>query len=105
MSYRKRLSPELQKAYKGLNYRQLKGAGIKLHPAGDFDKDKARNVKDCRPLDPKRQDLSKQHFQAIADILSYHGATDAMVQDFADYFATENPRFDRVRFIKAVKGE
>ena len=38
------------------SYPELKQAGIKLHPLKDTDKDKVKNYKDCKPLDPNKQD-------------------------------------------------
>lgn len=61
--------------------------------------------------------MTKQHFEAIAAILGrYHidnaaegfdmGYADAgfgITSDLADYFESVNPRFDREKFIAAVR--
>lgn len=52
--------------------------------------------------------MTKKHYAAIAAIMSevhddyrFDGAVDAMARRMADYFKSENPRFDRDRFIAA----
>jgi hypothetical protein len=60
--------------------------------------------------------MTKKHFESIAAILARHktwaplgrsakpvrGAiVGSLARDLADYFATENPRFDRYRFLRA----
>lgn len=54
--------------------------------------------------------MTRKHFEAIASILRDHTPVQGeaadithadTVTDLADYFATENPNFDRERFIKA----
>ena len=52
--------------------------------------------------------FTRQHYKAIAEILerhngiAIHGADYCdLVEDIADYFATDNPRFDKSRFILA----
>lgn len=57
--------------------------------------------------------FSRQHYQAIADILSQHVESDsseavsAIAGDIADLFETDNPNFDRDKFMDAagVKNE
>jgi len=57
--------------------------------------------------------FSRQHYQAIADILSQHvegesgDAISSVAADMADLFETDNPRFDRSKFMSAagVKSE
>ncbi len=62
--------------------------------------------------------FSKQHYEAIANILKpYHEYNftrnfrdseavnkmiDNLVGDFGDYLEKENPRFDRVKFLRAI---
>jgi hypothetical protein len=45
--------------------------------------------------------MTKTHFEAIAAILDANGSPEHTVEDFADYFASINPRFDRKRFLAA----
>jgi len=45
--------------YKNLNFKELKGKGIFLKYQADYDKDGVKNVKDCKPLNPKEQDLKE----------------------------------------------
>lgn len=52
--------------------------------------------------------MTKKHFEAIAAILSevhddyrHDGAVDAMASRMADYFKSQNPRFDRDQFLAA----
>lgn len=52
--------------------------------------------------------MTKRHFEAIAQILQAARAIDPrtvqfVANDLADYFATENPRFDRARFLAACE--
>lgn len=59
--------------------------------------------------------MTRKHFEAIASLISkytdplaapgydkgvHHGAM-FIADELADYFAAENPRFDRARFLKA----
>ena len=51
--------------------------------------------------------MTKKHYEAIAKILS-HGKdqlTDKakLTKKLADYFATDNPKFNRDKFIEACK--
>ena len=48
---------------------------------------------------------TKRDFIAVAEILNANTASLAMVQDFADMFAEQNPRFNRPLFINAATGE
>jgi hypothetical protein len=53
--------------------------------------------------------MTKKHFEAIARIVDFRRSMDAptdgaffnLVSDLADYFKSENPRFDRARFLEA----
>ena len=60
--------------------------------------------------------MTRKHFEAIARIISlragfdlstveydagYNMAVSRVASDIADYFETENPRFNRARFLKA----
>lgn len=42
---------------KKMNFKQLSKKGIKLSKIGDVDKDGVINMKDCKPLDKKRQGI------------------------------------------------
>lgn len=46
---------------------------------------------------------TKQDFVAVAKIFCHRGASEGLVSDFADYFASQNPRFRRELFIGATK--
>ena len=51
--------------------------------------------------------MTKKHFKAIANILSRAigvdiGELKQLAYSFADYLATENPRFNKSKFIDAV---
>lgn len=45
---------------------------------------------------------TKKDFQAIAQILCEHDASEAMVGAFSRHFHAQNPRFDAGRFNAAV---
>jgi len=52
--------------------------------------------------------MTKKHFEAIAAIISevhddyrFDGAVDATARRMADYFKTQNPNFNRDRFLAA----
>lgn len=53
--------------------------------------------------------LTKKDFKAVAEIIDYDGdrhyydrhTCEEIAKQLADYFATQNPRFDRERFMKA----
>ncbi len=53
--------------------------------------------------------MTKKHYQAIAVILLHHKKCidsgfepkQTIAHDLADYFTTDNPRFDRSRFLEA----
>ena len=51
--------------------------------------------------------MTKKHFKAIADILGSamlsDGAKYELACSFAEYFASEDPRFNKERFIQAVE--
>lgn len=51
--------------------------------------------------------LSKQHFNAIADILKYSQkdengfiGIECLIRDLGNYFKSQNPNFDEIRFRK-----
>jgi hypothetical protein len=46
---------------------------------------------------------TKKDFQAMADVLCRHGASDSLVGDIAHYFGSQNPRFRSDLFIRATK--
>lgn len=52
--------------------------------------------------------MTKKHYEAIAKAFHAYIATDTganiarpIAKDLADYFSTDNPRFDRTRFLQA----
>lgn len=56
--------------------------------------------------------LSKKDYEAIAKIIRYQYETCSipscvclhrLKEDMADYFAKDNPRFDRIRFMAACR--
>ena len=49
--------------------------------------------------------MTRKHFIAIAEILKEHSADYYLVKDFCDYLRTQNPNFDRNRFIDACERE
>ena len=46
------------------NYSQLKKSGIKLNKNMDTDKDGVKNIRDCKPLDPRRQGIIHDFIKA-----------------------------------------
>ena len=50
--------------------------------------------------------MSRKHYEAIAAILAVNVrgmvTAEETAQNMADYFAAENPRFDRERFLEAA---
>ena len=42
--------------------------------------------------------LTKKNFEAIAEILKEHKASDKMVHDFIEYLQTTNPKFQEDKF-------
>lgn len=48
---------------------------------------------------------TKSNFVAVAEVLNANVAPLPLVQDFADMFAEENPRFNRALFIAASTKE
>lgn len=52
--------------------------------------------------------LSRKNFERTAKIIKKVKSCQTrreLSEDFSDYFASENPRFDRQRFIKASDGD
>jgi hypothetical protein len=47
--------------------------------------------------------LSRKHYIEIAGIMREAKTRTEAVMDMSDYFASENPRFDRAKFRKAAK--
>tara|TARA_R100001086_G_scaffold125656_2_gene64983 strand:- start:604 stop:756 length:153 start_codon:yes stop_codon:yes gene_type:complete len=47
--------------------------------------------------------MTKKHFVRIADILKEHSADYYLVKDFCKYFETENPNFDKEKFVNACE--
>lgn len=66
LSPRHRIKIIKDPSLKNKNFNQLKKKGIYLNYNGDADKDGIKNIKDCRPLDRKKQ--SKLHDLAIATL-------------------------------------
>lgn len=48
-------------------------------------------------------EVTKKDFIALANAFCRHGASEALVGDVTNYFASQNPRFDRGRFVAATK--
>ncbi len=48
--------------------------------------------------------MTRKHFVAIAAILKERGASHYVVMALCDYFESENPNFDREKFVKACYG-
>jgi hypothetical protein len=44
--------------------------------------------------------MTKQHFEAIANVLNANNAPLSLVLDFADMCEESNPRFDRTKFVQ-----
>lgn len=57
-----------------------------------------------KDLSTGKDALQHRHFATIAAILRNIGADTATVEAFADELRATNPRFDRARFLAAVKG-
>lgn len=59
----------------------------------------------------KKQMFTRKHFKAVAKIIAGNRGQgveytlDNIASELADYFATQNPRFDRNRFMKACAVE
>ena len=68
--YRKALDRKTRVKYPGWkkdkSYSDLKKAGIKLPPKGDYDKDGKINKEDCRPMNKKKQDIPIARFALFA---------------------------------------
>lgn len=52
--------------------------------------------------------MTKKHYEAIADCISYrlclkHNHPHEIAKRLADYFASENPLFDRTKFYTACE--
>jgi len=51
--------------------------------------------------------ISKKHYQAIASIINFRTTakknicSEHIIKDLADYFSSDNPLFDRDRFLSA----
>jgi hypothetical protein len=52
-----------------------------------------------------KEALTRMHFTELARLLRESGASSETIGHFADYLATQNPRFDRDRFIAAASPE
>lgn len=51
--------------------------------------------------------MTRKHFIAIAKILKKHNINEMkvyVIMDLCDYFESENPNFDREKFVKACYG-
>jgi hypothetical protein len=48
--------------------------------------------------------LTRKHFKAIAEILGSYKANEEMIEAFAEYFYSENHKFDDTRFKDYVRG-
>ena len=47
-------------------------------------------------------EVSKKDFVAIAEILCLEKASTSLKESLASYFRSQNPRFDRERFLRAT---
>jgi hypothetical protein len=56
-----------------------------------------------KDLNAGKDTLQHRHFATIATILRNIGADTATVEAFADELRGTNPKFDRARFLRAVK--
>ncbi len=56
-----------------------------------------------KDLNTGKDTLQHRHFATIATILRNIGADDATVEAFADELRGTNAKFDRARFLAAVK--
>jgi hypothetical protein len=45
------------------------------------------------------------HYKEFARILGRHRADEKMINDFMEYFESDNPRFDKKRFLEAIAEE
>jgi len=50
----------------------------------------------------KRPIFSRKHYIAIARVLRQTGASEEIIKEFADAFATDNGSFSEVRFRKFI---
>ncbi len=52
--------------------------------------------------------MTKKHFIALADHIKanmpFAGYTERMISDLADFCASQNPRFDRARWLAYIAG-
>jgi hypothetical protein len=48
------------------------------------------------------KEMTKRHFEVIAEILRSHNASYDLAASFATYLQKENPRFDPNRFMRAA---
>tara|TARA_R100000231_G_scaffold109253_1_gene80835 strand:+ start:1008 stop:1166 length:159 start_codon:yes stop_codon:yes gene_type:complete len=48
--------------------------------------------------------MTRKHFVAIAKVLRENDAKHHLIIDLCDYFQSENPNFDREKFVSASKG-
>ena len=46
--------------------------------------------------------MSRKHYEEIALILGRSNIDDGDIENLADYFKMDNPRFDKQRFINAI---
>jgi len=47
--------------------------------------------------------LTKKYYKVFAEILGKHNASEEMLEDFIDFFKSDNPLFDETRFRLAVE--
>ena len=48
--------------------------------------------------------ITKQNYERIAGILYNFRDNNFLIQEFIDYFKSDNPLFDEDKFLKAVNG-
>ena len=49
--------------------------------------------------------MTKQHFEALAEILKKHEASTELVKEIAQYCASQNVLFNMLKFMQAATGE
>ena len=48
-------------------------------------------------------EVTKKDFVALSKILCRNSASPGLVDDLANYFGSQNPRFDKSRFVRATE--
>jgi len=87
---------------KEMNYKQLKKAGITLHPYVDNDGDGVKNKEDCRPLNPNKHVILPAIAGAIGKGAVATGITRAISQGIK---GLGEGKTERLRIKKQAKNE